>query len=259
MSEFTAEALEFLAKQAQQAEALTPIATGDARQLTFVNGSGTIVNVPAPPSIRNHRVLSVDDMVSAAENWGKGGPDADDDGVIFHNAERVVLVVNDWDRHDNVTLELAKSDIWLTVEKFRVPVSMDQRKLVRLLKVDLFGCHDARLLEAAKKIEAVSSDKVSSDVTTGRERGIREFVDEIANAQDVPETVVLTVPVYVTPGITDTVTVELSVDYTLRPEIRFTLQALPDSLNAAIHNIQGILGSRLEKNKAKLPVFYGSP
>ena len=228
---------------------------GDPRRVWLSQG-GSCAAEPLPPPVRAHQVEGLPDILEAAAVWV--GDSTEGAGVMWHHERAVVLVVNDFDRRDQVTLPLTFSDQFETLRTLRGK-TLDQRAFVRLLKHDLHGVVDPGLLLTVRRLEVSSGGSRSTEINPGRERGMQEFREELTGAAEVPEYVDATLSVYNTLGLRIDRTLRLSLDYEL-PAMRFQLEPLPDELEIAIQNAQLELADALEKLVPEgMPVLYGSP
>ena len=229
---------------------------GDPRRV-WISQGGSYTAERLMPAIREHRVASLPDILEAAAVWV--GDSTEGAGVMWHNEEQVVLVLDDEDRRDRVTLPLTVSGQFLTLERLHNSPALDQRAFVRLLKHDLYRVVDPALLLTVRRLEVSSGGSRSSEINPGRERGTQEFREELAGAADIPEYVDAVASVYSTLGLRVERTLCLSLDYEL-PAMRFQLEPLPDELTIAKQNAQLELHEALERGVPDgMPVLYGSP
>lgn len=225
----------------------------DDRRGYLVQG-GTAQELSLLPSPRTHTVGTLDDLAQAAAKWGKKG-------AIWHSPAGIVLVVDDDDRRDRVTLELQYHPHFETLRKLEEQASLDQRSLVRLLKHDLAGVVPDSLLPKIRGLDVSTAGKQGSDLQHGRERGTREFQAELIGAKDIPETFAARVRVYDLPGL-EYETISLSLDITLPPAlVSFIITPLPNQLHEAEHNAQRRIGAMLADlvEDDGPPIFFGTP
>ena len=205
-----------------------------------------------PPPRREHRVHSLEAMLSAAEQYGKNDPR---DGSIWHNEKAVVLLCVDADRRDRVTLGLELSDQYKALQVVS-KTPFQQKPFVLFLKRLMRGAIDDSLLAAVRVIEFKRRNDGSGTVQHGKESLGRSVEAEVQGMSAIPEIVVANVPVYSTPGCDQRHGIGLSID--IDPDQQtFSLTPLADELTFAIHAAQRALHEALDESG--LPVFYGQP
>ncbi len=246
------EFLELLQNTAVKAHGvnLRPV-PGDNRRL-FVDrpGSEAVEFVDMPPALRSHAILGIDDFIEAVKRWGQSG-------VVFHSPSKIVLVVDDADRRDVVSMALVESETFQfmrTVGK----AAMSHRDMVNVLKHNLRDHVIDSLLPSVRKLDVDSSTKQSAEIARGRERGTREFVADLVGANNIPETVNVTTSVYSNAGLRQSCTIKCSFDVAI-PGLEFTLKPLPDELNIAVENAQTEIHQILAAALDGIPVLFGSP
>jgi hypothetical protein len=226
---------------------------GDERTV-LVCSEGKPQERPVPPPLRYHSVLGLNDIVDAAGKWGA------DKGVLWHNERDIILVVNDEDRREYVSMDLRMTEHFRTLAKLETTgKSIDQRAMVNLLRHDLLGVLPETLLPIVRKLKVATGAGTESELQPGRERGTDEFKRELAGAADLPEVVNAVCSVYSAPGLQAKRTIRLSLAFDVTA-MTFTLLPLPDEMNAAVQNAQLELHAQLvEALPADYPVFYGTP
>ena len=233
------------AVKARQSELLLETVT---EKTLLING--TVTKIPKPPGIRVHGVLTLDDIVAAANQWGKSG-------VLWHNPEAVTLVCDDSDRREMVKLVLEQSEQFTTLQNLGKPLS--QAEFSRLLRYRLNDCVTDSLIATISKLNFVSGGSQASEIAAGRERGTREFMVDLAGENKPPEIVDVALSVYSTAGLRVRRTIRCGLDYTLPPaNVEFRFMPLPDEITIAIQNAQAELHQVLVK-AVKIPVYSGTP
>lgn len=226
---------------------------GDPTRL-LVNANGKCEMHVLPPAHRKHTVRTLDDMVLITERasgvWG-GKP------VLWHDRASVVLVVDDGERRDVVTMPLQIAETYATVEKLAAR-KFTQKEFVQLLRVSLRGCVvDPTLLPAVRELKFKKNASGTSGIQHGRESMGREIESEIVGADAIPEEVVLQTRVYNNPDVQYMAKVTCALDIDLESE-SFTLRPMPDQLEEAVQGAQNEVRTRLEEIK-DVQSFYGTP
>lgn len=248
------EALQYLARQAEEANVPSVTAIpGDPVQVLISHG-GAYEKHQLPPAHRKHTVRTLDDMILITERasavWG-GKP------VLWHDRASVVLVVDDGERRDLVTMPLQIAETYATVEKLATR-KFTQKEFVQLLRVSLRGCVvDKTLLPAVRELKFKKNASGTSGIQHGRESMGREIESEIVGADAIPEEVVLQTRVYNNPDVQYMAKVACALDIDLESET-FTLRPMPDQLEEAVQGAQNEVRTRLEEIK-DVQSFYGTP
>lgn len=221
---------------------------------SYVDQGGMLNKFPVPPSLRSHKVESVDDLADAAEKWSG-------DNTVWIGADAVRLVLNDADRRDVVTLPLVKSPQFTTLEKLAATPQLDQQQVIRLLRVNLPGIERRlELLSIIRKIKFRQSTSGEDDIQHGKESLGRAIEAQVTGSGDIPETVIVTGPIYCNPGEREQ-SYAVGLDLEILPtEQKFRLCPLPDELDRATRDALQSIRERL--NEA-LPdgtaIFFGTP
>jgi hypothetical protein len=249
------EALEYL--MSQSADGVKPIdlETDDPRSKTFViGGNVTEVETPVPP--RNHNVNSLEDFAKFVAECSP------EDCVVFYDESVVVGILdNDGHRVERVAFVLSQSDQFDTIEALNgTSCWKNQKDFVRLLKIDLAGAiPPVDLLEVVRRVKFENGTTVKSEVGRARESLGREIRSQVETEREVPEGVVVWVPVYKSLGEREKFGVECSVE--VDPLMgTFRLAPLPDEVERVQHLAMASIRRRLEESLPDgVPVFYGSP
>lgn len=223
---------------------------GDSRRMVVERPNATsleFVDVPAP--LRKHSIQSLPDFIAAVQHWGQKG-------IVFHSHKSVVLVVDDADRRDVVTMKLNESTTFSFLRKVGER-PMDHRTMIDVLRNQLYGHVSEALLVSVRKIEVANSGRTASEINPGRERGTKEFLHELAGADNLPEYVDVNTPVYSDVGLRQSRMVRCSFEVRL-PQMEFSLKPLPDELDIAVQEAQLQLHEALEA-ELDLPIFHGEP
>lgn len=236
---------------------------GDGR-MVLIEHNGQLTERPVPPPLRRHTVDSVDDLIAAVKRWGLGNIDVgDDDGVLWISEERIVLVTNDSDRRETVTLPLVHSSVFAKVKSLsdHNTARMDQPTLIRLLRRDFRHADGvAELLAAVRKIKFRQLEQGYSDVQHGNESMGNAIEAEVSGAGDIADTLIVPVNVFSNPGEREfrlwTVGLDLEIDAKSQ---RFILRPMPDEVELAVSLALESIRERLTKALPETPVFFGTP
>lgn len=247
------EALEFLRDRFSEAEAARLVnIPGDGRK-AYVDQAGKVTPYDVTSPLREHRVNSVADLIAAAGKWNTSP-------VVWINGDAVVLVPDDADRRDSVTLKLSKSAAFAKLICLNQSPVLDQQALVRVLRIDLQGTiNRVALLTAVRNIKFRVSDSGASSIQQGNESLGRTIEAEVTGAGDIPESVVVSCAVFANPGereLTFTVGCDLEI---VPADKKFRFRPIPDEIERVTDAaLQGIR-ERIEGELKGVAVFFGSP
>lgn len=242
------DSLQKLIRLAQDAAGVTITnIEGDPRHqlLSSVTIGCRFLDIPPPP--RNHVVHDLESLMAAvliANNSGCGKS-------IWHDDWAVVLLVNDEDRRDRVTLPLVHAAQFDALVQLANVRDFSHTDLIRFL----------RLKVAAYGMEAVVSILRKLDLSR-KSTGAASVDATVTATRDIPDRFTVTVPVYNNPDCDRGYAVEMLLEIDAQTE-RFYLTPAPDELENAIHEAQGEIDSMIladERVKAgNVAVYYGSP
>ncbi len=207
------------------------------------------VSTNSIPRRRSHAVSSLDDLLRSIDRWCESG-------TVWHSELCVQVAIDDSERLDRITLALSLSDQFLTLTHLPAE-GLDHRSFIRLLRHDLEKCGAETLLSIVRKVEFKRQSDGRSDIRHGGE-SLGKSVESAVNAtSDVPEMIVLSVPVYDTPGIEQREQVGCSIDIDVHNE-RFILTPFPGELTGAMHRVQAWIGQEVRQHAGDgVSVFGG--
>jgi hypothetical protein len=249
------EALDYLNRMA--AENVKPVDLGipDPLAKRYMVGS-QVVKVDLPAAPKQHSVYSLGDFVAMAEEYHDEYPGA----CVFVRSDAVVCVLdNIGHRVTRFVFTMEASDVWATVGG--MSNWKNQKDFIRLLKIDLAGClPENQLLDTIRKIKFENGVTVTQEVKKNRESLGREITSKVESPLDIPDYVLLTVPVYKSLGEREVYGIKCSMEVDPTRTDAFRLAPLPDE----IERVQYLaIDSILERLKVQLPegvpCYYGSP
>lgn len=218
------EALEYITGLARDGDHAEVLDIPDPRvQRMLVKGSLVTVDKPAAP--RAHIAHSVGGLIRLANRFNADAETC----VVWYNAERVTLVVDDsGHRVNTVVSRLEHSAIYETLGALdRGKTWLAQRDFVRLLRIDLSeALPEIALLNIVRKVKFENGVITTAKLTRASESMGREIVSSVAAEGPIPEEVELQVPVY---KLGTTYTGQCSVEVDLDRGM-FRLLPYPDEL-----------------------------
>lgn len=218
-----------------------------------IEHKGELIDRTVPPDLRNHTVESVADLASAAKRWKP-------DPAIWIDGKQIVLIPDDQDRRDRVTLPLKQSAVFSCVKKLAEQPKMDQQQLIRLLRHELRNAVNiATILTAVRKIKFRSLTQGHADIQHGNESLGRQIESEVVGADAIPEGLTVPTNVFSNPGEIDLVfpvTLSLEIDVSAQ---KFLLKPMPDEIERVEDQALADIRERIEDGLPGVPVFFGRP
>lgn len=204
---------------------------------------------------RAHTVHGLDDLLTFATD-----PERAPRPELFLAESGVVLHLDAEDRHETVRMLLRKSERWAALSTlggqgraFEVP------ELCSFLRLQVGG---DMAIEASKACRAVNFERITkanNAVTHGRESLGRSVDMAVVQAEQIPEEIVVDVPVFSTVGCGHVVRVRVAVVLDMKAE-RIRLAALPDQLVEGIEQALGWIHAKLAQAVTEGTLLvYGEP
>lgn len=252
------EALAYLSDLARTSAAPQKIHADAFRQIFVIDG--TIREVDLNPEPRQHTVKNLANLISLAgmfEERNSLPP------LVWYDARAVVLVIDDADRRvQTVTLSLVESAVFQTIRGLRDQRRwLTQKDFVRLLRIDLAGTLDsAVLLDRVRKVKFENGVSTTGTVERSRESMGREFKSSVeVQAGEIPEFVILSVPVYSTDGERAVYGLRCAVEIDAQ-QGAFQLVPMPDEIERVQDLAVASIAERLnEKLPEDVSAYYGNP
>lgn len=256
-----ADALKYVAQLQQQATAPVEIKGVDEHVKNLLYG-GSRYNLDIAPSMRNHRVLTLEDLARNAERLDSPG-----DLVAWVNYLCVELVLNDSTHRDaRIVFAFMKSEPWKRLSEWsgetreaRKATAYSQADFIRLLRIDFAGTHDPVVLLNRVRRMTWTSVTTSERQTAKESMGRSIEAQAGTSAESIPEEITLTVPVFENPGERAVYPVRCAVEV-LPEERQFRLTPLPGEVERvfglALASIAERLAAMLPKD---VPVYIGVP
>lgn len=247
------EALEFLSGKFSKSESAKLLSIPGDGRTAFIDQGGAIHEVPVVPDLRSHTVKSVDDLCHAAGKWNKAP-------VVWISDAAIVLLPDDADRRDRVSLPLIYSAAFQRLLSLAKAPVLDQLSLIRTLRIDLQGTVGrADLLTAVRQIKFKTHESGASSITHGNESMGRTIEAEVTGAGNIPDSVLVSCAVYSNHGESEerfTVACDLEIDV---KEQKFRFRPIPDEIErVTFQALEGIRG-RIAEQLDGVSLFYGSP
>lgn len=249
-----------IAGLARQAAAVSLVTLpGDGRTVgVFNHATAELTYRPIEPAPRDHRVFSVEsftDIAARVVGSMRGlivGP------VAWHGHDAVVLVCDDADRRDRVTLALPPSEPFTWLGQLAKSPSMNQTTLIRVLRLKLG--QPAELVSRFRKLDFSAGKTGASRVEHGKESLGREIQAVVQGIDELPDVLDVSVRITDVPGANKPETIRVGLEIDPQRE-EFFLAPMPGELEAAVDRMHADLHARLGNvlGEVGIPVYYGAP
>jgi hypothetical protein len=234
-----AEALKVLIELGQQAADVKaiPLGPADPRRSRFFSSRGQTFEIDNSPPARCHVVETLDAFARAVERWAPSG------AMVFHNRDKIELVIDDATRWDRVTLPLVPHPLWTLVQKLGPPLG--HKEFAKMLRQDLADCQiDPAFVLQIRKVTASYGGSATSETRLGADKGMRQYDSSLS--EELPDIISAAVPVYTVPDLPSAPRVFFGFDVAVPPApLTFSLRLLPGQVDAAYLAVQAELASRL--------------
>lgn len=118
-------------------------------------------------------------------------------GAVWYDHEGIEFLVDDANRRDTVTLAFSKSEPFAKLADLGSKrAAMTQKDLVRMLAFTFRGCVSADFVRSVRSVKWSSSSEGQSTVDRGKASLGKQISSKIEGIVDLPDEVVVTVPVY---------------------------------------------------------------
>lgn len=249
--EFSREALELLLNTGQQAAKAELVDTHDPREVVLLHGTD-VTRLDVPPPVRQSVVHSLEALIELATKEAEMSVP-----VVWHHNTGVVLVLDDADRRDHVFFPLDHSrEFAELVDLNKEIVGLDQRSFVRMLRQTL-GVPAAQI-GPFRRIEWSVHKAAEGQVEHGNDRIGRDIQAQVGQATQLPEDMVLNVPVYEQLGERDRYQVRCDIEIDVAGE-RLALVPVAGEIRTVIDQAQASIHQRLDEGLGDVPVYYGQP
>jgi len=252
---FPVETLKGIQETAQKAQAAQWIAVNDPRVVHYqINGD--VKQFAVPPAVRDHRTLSLDDLVE----YATASSESSENGIVWHADNAVTLVVNNADRRDRVVFNLALSrEVLALIELEKTGrAGLTQTAFIRLLRITLGQPADQ--VARFRKLAWTASEGNTANVRQAKESLDRSMMAEVSGTDGLPDQIDVVVPVYRQMGerARASITCAIEID---APNQTLELMPLPGVIDRVIQDAQASIHERLGRGLAAtaIPVYYGSP
>lgn len=241
-----------LAKGAHRAEFLKD---KDLPNVVYVRNGESLEAVDVPARDRHHVLGGFDDMVRVLLDESM----APDPEVFVDSKGGIVALLDRAERRQTASIELKLATRMETVVALQAGRAFTPKQAVRFLQHDLYAANVKHVVQALRRIDFKRTSGGHSHVQHGRESLGRQVELEVQQAEDVPETFEVVVPVWSNAGFSAwSVTITVSLHLNIEEE-RVELRVLPDEVERAINGALTSVRQSIEDATAerKVRVFLG--
>lgn len=224
-------------------------------------GDGSLTRVRAEPVNRQHAMGDLESLIS----FLKDDPELPEDlarTTVWCGRESVTVLLDDEDRRDRITLELAFTPQWLKLLELteEPPKPWEHKQLLRFLR-DLIPAFRSEDLAVLRQIRLRAQTDTEMSVSHSKESLGKRVMAEASGVTDLPEYLEAQVPVYQTPGedLVAAITCDLDIDTI---EGKFYLVPRAQDFENALQRADESRMRRLREGLAGLPkiqVYRGVP
>lgn len=219
----------------------------------FVRHGDQLIEHFVPPPPRKPTLAGLQDVFAMLRKKGIArNPE------VYVGSSGVVAFLDGEDREERLTMPLTESARFKLCQDIeRQPRAYAPRDLVRFLRQTLWGV-DASVIQSLSRIDFTRTSTGKTDVRHGRETLGRTVEAVVQQAEQVPESFTVSVPIWTTPGCYWSRPIEFSI-YLDVEKGAVELSVLSDSCTAARNGALSELRNALAEDLGEVPVFMGAP
>ena len=249
---FDRETLELIQSTAQKAQTASMLKLpGDGRK-AIVQIGGELREFDFPPDCRAHVVDTLEDLIAFATR-----EDSAQGAMVWYGVSAVVLILDDSDRRDRVTLPLEFSREFAALAKLeKEPVLFDQRGFVRFLRVTMGAAEP--VIAPWRRLDWKTTIDAAGEASHVKDRLGREVTAQVQGTAALPDSILFSVPVYRTPGERQTHEVKCFVELDCA-NARIGLVPAPSELDLIQERALADIRRRLDEGLNDTPVYRGRP
>ncbi len=252
-----AELLEKLSEQAVGAAAPQIQESDPTKMYAVRKPDGTVDFIGGRVPWRKHKAQDLETIAAFAEDHS--------DAAIWYSRDNVIILTDDGDRRDRVTVEMLKTkQVLALLELDAKRPKYGQREFLFFIRTVLtkgaFPTNPS-LIDSLRVVNFEAQEKAEGNLQRGKISVGKSLNAAVAGLDAVPEFLVVEIPLFDNPFLTDTFPIECALEI-YEDEKKFQLFPLPGEVEAAFcsaeaklsKNIRDLLGT-----ESKVPVYYGKP
>lgn len=254
MGALNRDTLELIQKTAQEAEAVLtqPMPNNPEKLLVLAKGGATVLDTPFVAGPRKHVIESIESFAAAYNRWGTSEVDATMANIWLDLEHWSLLFFEDEPlRRSSIKLMLKPSPQLLLLRTFANQQSLEQKKLVRILRHDLAECVDPGVLAAFRTVDFQKITTARAAIQHEKQSLDADIVAQVTGEKK-PDAFVVDAPLFAMKEMADArtrvgITIDIDCD-----ERKFVLQAKPGHLEIAIDDARAAVLTKLENDLAAL-------
>lgn len=219
----------------------------------FVQHAGKLERIEAPTPPRKHTLAGIRDLVEMlSETEVAPGPE------IFISPASIVAMLDGGERIQTATVPLAESVRFRLCQSLETPREFSPRDLIKFLRLELHSSNLGALILSLSNLDFTRTSSGKTDVRHGRETLGRSVEAIVQQADNVPETFTVHVPIWSTPGcgVIKPITFGLYLNVDKQcVEVRALSDECANARNAAMADLRESLAKSVEH----AAVFMGAP
>lgn len=219
----------------------------------FVQHAGKLERIDAPAPLRKHRLTGFRDLVAALRDH-EIAPDPE----VYIDGTSVVAFLDRTERQSIVSMPLTETARFKLCCELEKPRGFAPRDLVKFLRLELHGGAHQAVTQAVSRIDFMRTSSGKTDVKHGRETLGKSVEAVVQSAEDIPESFVVTVPIWSTPGCGWTKPIEFGI-YLDNEKQQVELRAFSDECAGARNAALAELRNAIAEACPDVPVFMGAP
>ena len=252
-----AEFLDRVVGLARSSDRVERVESGDPRVLLLRTPGGELVERSIDPPLRDWEVADFDSLIQVIQEQA--------DPVVFVGDDSVEVLLDEDDRRERCSLSLSATSRWNEVLRLECEERrFGPRDAVRWLRFQMHSMGDglAKLGAALSRIDFERKSSGQHVSEHGRESLGRSVEARVQKPEEVPESVVMRVPIWTTGGLEDVVqAVRLGV-FIDSEEEKVGVRVLADETDAALARARRVVAQRILAalgEDANVPVLLGEP
>lgn len=249
LSEFVARIVEL----GQKAKAVDFHVHAGLPNEVFVRHGDKLERLEAPAPLREHKLTGFRDLVAALSDQNIA-PDPE----VYIDGVSVVALLDRAERRSSVSMPLTETARFRLCCDLEKPRGFAPRDLVKFLRLELHGGAHQAVTQAVSRIDFMRTSSGKTDVKHGRETLGRQVEAVVQSAEDIPESFVVTVPIWSTPGCAWTKPIEFGI-YLDNEKQQVDLRAFSDECAGARNSALADLRNAIAEACPNVPVFMGAP
>lgn len=181
---------------------------------------------------------------------------------VYYDRTAVSVLLDRNDRRAVVVCQLQKTERWARLESLAAGVKFTPKEAIRLFRFELPSVGSQRLIDALRKVDFERKGTGASTVQHGRESLGKSVEIVVQQADQIPESIRIEIPVFSNPGLRFSASVEVGIYVDLEREaieIRPLADEIESGIEAAQAQIALALNEELDDLDPKPLVLHGVP